>query len=138
MRHKILLLVCVFLMRPIYALPNSQVAAVRLTAEQSIVPYHAGERSVFSITYLGATAGKLELLVTDKGSFTHSISAEASTDFVFSLFYRLQNIYQSEVDATTGLPINFSATINESGQKGATLQNFSERESQVHVQDKRD
>jgi hypothetical protein len=96
-----------------------------------------GEKSSYSITYFGVTAGSLELTadsIEDHASYV----AKARTDSIFSLFYRLRNRYETSVDLQSGLPTKFVATLDESRQKGTQTQEFDQTKRIVRLTDQRD
>lgn len=104
-------------------------------------PFFGGEKTSFAITYLGATAGTVDLSIESlhagEKKDQHIYSALARTDFVFSLFYSLKNTYTSEVEGATGIPLRFTARLDESRQSGETLQIFNEQKGKVRFKDNR-
>lgn len=114
------------------ALLLSWVLAVAASA--SGAPYSPGEKTSYSITYFGATAGVLDLQVL---SLTE-LSAKARTDSIFSLFYRFQNLYRSTVDEKTGLPRRFEITHDESKHGGVVTLEFDRAKRKVTYRDRRE
>lgn len=86
-------------------------------------PFSAGEKTVLSLTYLGATAGTAEISIGREAE-EWRFGVFARTDPVFSLFYSVKNRYEATVPAKNFLPLSMRATIDESKQKGFTLQEF--------------
>lgn len=104
-------------------------------------PYLPGEKTSYSITYFGATAGILDLEVlapTKEGSRAQTeLSAKARTDSIFALFYRFQNLYRSTLDAATGLPVRFITTHDETKLGGTVTQEFDQAKRKVKHIDRR-
>ncbi len=104
-------------------------------------PFLPGEKTSFSVTYFGATAGILDVEVLppsmEKGKERQELSAKARTDSIFALFYRLRNVYRSTVDRVSGLPVRWVATLDESRQRGTTSQDFDHEKSKVSFKDHR-
>lgn len=104
-------------------------------------PYHPGEKTSFSITYFGATAGILDLevqpSVLEGGRKLTELSAKARTDSIFALFYSLKNLYRSSVDSVSGLPIRFVITHDETKFGGSVTQEFDHTKKKVTHLDRR-
>jgi Protein of unknown function (DUF3108) len=101
-----------------------------------------GEKAVYQVTYFGATAGILEVETlpssASSGREHSSFEALVRSDSIFSLFYRLKNVYQTSVDSETGAPLRFEAKLDESRQNGVTLQEFDQANHKVHFLDERE
>lgn len=111
------------------------------TVPAGAAPWRPGEKTSYSITYFGATAGVLELEVLpptgEKGRRRTELSARARTDAIFSLFYRFRNLYRSTVDQKTGLPVRFVSTHDESKFEGTVTQEFDQARKKVLNIDRR-
>ena len=111
-------------------------------AAPAAVPFHPGEKTSYSITYFGATAGVLDLEVLppteENGRKRTELSAKARTDSIFSLFYRFQNLYRSTVDPLTGLPLRFLITHDETKHGGTVALEFDQAKKQVRYRDRRE
>jgi hypothetical protein len=105
------------------------------------LPFSTGEKATYAITYFGATAGILDVEIlapsVENGKTWAEYSAKARTDSIFSLFYSLKNVYRSTVDSSTGLPIRWVATLDETRQQGTTSQEFDQTKRRVHFRDQR-
>ncbi len=104
-------------------------------------PWLPGEKTSYSITYFGATAGILDLEVlprtVEAGVKVSELSAKARTDSIFSLFYRFQNLYRSSVNSVTGLPLRFVTTHDETKLGGTVTQEFEHKKKKVTHLDRR-
>lgn len=103
-------------------------------------PFNPGEKTVFALTYFGATAGTAEISA-EYTAKQWKLGVLAKTDPVFSLFYRVENKYESLVPAPDFSPSSMRATINESRQSGTTTQEFDRKKKSArfldHRQDKK-
>lgn len=86
----------------------------------------AGERTVFDITYFGATAGQLELLVLPSKVVANRLSyhfrAIATSTSVFSLFYRVNDVAESFMDTEGLFSHKYSLKLDESRQQRDVLE----------------
>lgn len=80
----------------------------------------AGERTVFDITYFGATAGQLELKILPSKVVANRLSyhfrATATTTSVFALFYRVNDVAESFMDTEGLFSHKYSLKIDETRQ----------------------
>jgi len=104
-------------------------------------PWQPGEKTSYSITYFGATAGILDLEVLPPSLHASKkvseLSAKVRTDSIFSLFYRFQNLYRSSVSPVTGLPLRFVTTHDETKFGGTVVQEFDHKKKKVTHLDRR-
>ncbi len=116
-------------------------AQFTFAAKTAPLPFAPGEKTSFAITYFGATAGILDVEILpptwEKGKERSEYAGRARTDSIFSLFYYLKNVYRSTVDKASGLPLRWSATLNETRQEGSTSQDFDQVKHQVRFLDNR-
>ena len=96
----------------------------------------------YDITYFGASAGELvmELLpmkVVSERPVYH-IRAEARTASVFSLFYSMNDVAESFMDATGLFSHKFSLKLDESLQQRDVLELYDQRKNSVHYWSKLD
>ncbi len=107
--------------------------------------FRPGERTLFDITYFGATAGQLllEVLSTKVVSQrpTYHFRATAYTSSVFSLFYRLNDVAESFMDTDGLYSHKYSLKLDESKQTRDVLELYDHRKNKayywsklVHVQ----
>ncbi len=103
----------------------------------SIAPmFHEGERYVFDITYFGAVAGELELttlpakFIEDRKVF--HIKAAARTASIFSLFYRLNDVAESYIDADALFSYRFEMKLDESMQERDILELYDQKMHNVY------
>lgn len=96
-----------------------------------------GEKTVFALTYLGATAGTTEIAVDASTANHWNFSARASSNSIFSLLYHLENNYASRTEAKKFEPEEFRATLDESRQSGSTTQIFEQKKRRVRLVDNR-
>lgn len=86
----------------------------------------AGERTVFDITYFGATAGQLELYVLPSKVVANRLSyhfrAIATSTSVFSLFYRVNDVGESFMDTEGLFSHKYSLKLDESRQTRDVLE----------------
>jgi hypothetical protein len=108
-----------------------------------IAPFFVtGERYQFDITYFGATAGELVLemlppkTVVERPVF--HIRAIARTASVFSLFYRMNDVAESFMDATGLFSHKFSLKLDESMQQRDVLELYDQRKNVAHYWSKLD
>lgn len=116
------------------------IADVFFPATGWAVPYLPGEKTSFSITYFGATAGILDLEVApgpkEGGKALTDLVAKARTDSIFAIFYRLQNLYRSTTDLN-GVPLRFVITHDETKYGGTVTQEFDQAKKKVKHADRR-
>lgn len=98
--------------------------------------FRAGERTVFDITYFGATAGQLELnvlpekMVADRP--TYHFRAVATSTSVFSLFYRVNDVAESFMDTTGLFSHKFSIKLDESRQTRDVLELYDQNKRKAY------
>lgn len=97
-------------------------------------PFSPEEKTVFSITYLGATAGSVSLGV-DRAEKAWKFSALAKTESIFIFFYSVNNAYEALTNDISFTTRHFIAHIDESRQTGTTTQLFSDKK--LHFDDNR-
>jgi hypothetical protein len=96
----------------------------------------AGERTVFDITYFGATAGQLELnvlpskVVSDRLSY--HFRAKATSTSVFSLFYRVNDVAESFMDTEGLFSHKYSLKLDESRQQRDVLELYDYRKMKAY------
>jgi hypothetical protein len=104
--------------------------------------FQVGERYRFDVTYFGATAGELVIetlppkIVADRKSY--HIRATARTASVFTLFYRLNDVAESFMDAAGLFSHKFSLKLDESLQQRDVLELYDQRNHKVHYWSKLD
>jgi hypothetical protein len=104
--------------------------------------FKEGERTVFDITYFGATAGKLELevlpqkIVSERSSY--HFRAIASSTSVFSLFYRVNDVAESFMDSTGLFSHKFSLKLDESRQTRDVLELYDQQKRKAYYWSKWD
>lgn len=109
----------------------------------SIEPFfRTGERYVFDVTYFGATAGELVMMLLSPKTVAERpvfhIRAEARTASVFSLFYRMNDVAESFMDSTALVSHKFSLKLDESMQQRDVLELYDQRKNTVHYWSKLD
>jgi hypothetical protein len=101
-----------------------------------------GERYQFDITYFGATAGELVLEMLPPKSLVerpvYHIRAIARTASVFSLFYRMNDVAESFMDATALFTHKFSLKLDESMQQRDVLELYDQKKNVAHYWSKLD
>jgi hypothetical protein len=123
------------------AAKDSSAPAAAMPAEipnrWSMAPFFKeGERTVFDITYFGATAGQLELdvlpekVVADRPTF--HFRAIASSTSVFSLFYRVNDVAESFMDTTGLFSHKFSIKLDESRQTRDVLELYDQSKRKAY------
>ncbi|MCO5141759.1 MAG: DUF3108 domain-containing protein [Oligoflexia bacterium] len=104
--------------------------------------FREGERYVFDITYFGATAGELELILLPEKKIAdrkvYHIRAIARTTSVFSLFYRMNDVAESYLDSETLVSHKFSLKLDESLQQRDVLELYDQVNNKVHYYSKLD
>lgn len=104
--------------------------------------FQTGEKYKFDVTYFGATAGELlmELLppkmVAERNSY--HIRATARTASVFTLFYRMNDVAESFMDAKSLFSHKFTLKLDESMQQRDVLELYDQRNQTVHYWSKLD
>lgn len=98
--------------------------------------FQAGEKTVLDITYFGATAGQLELqvlpnkIVADRLSY--HFRAIATSTSVFSLFYRVNDVAESFMDAEGLFSHKYSLKLDESKQQRDVLELYDYRKKKAY------
>jgi hypothetical protein len=96
----------------------------------------AGERTVFDITYFGATAGQLELNVLPSKVVANRLSyhfrAVATSTSVFSLFYRVNDVAESFMDTEGLFSHKYSLKLDESRQRRDVLELYDYRKKKAY------
>ncbi|HEY8279749.1 MAG TPA: DUF3108 domain-containing protein [Bdellovibrionota bacterium] len=98
--------------------------------------FQTGERTVFDITYFGATAGQLELeimppkVVAERTTF--HFRAVASTTSIFSLFYRVNDVAESFMDSEGLFSHKFSIKLDESRQQRDVLELYDQEKRKAY------
>ncbi len=108
-----------------------------------IAPFFVtGERYQFDITYFGATAGELVLELLPPKTVVerpvYHIRAIARTASVFSLFYRMNDVAESFMDATGLFSHKFSLKLDESLQQRDVLELYDQKKNVAHYWSKLD
>lgn len=104
--------------------------------------FQVGERYRFDITYFGATAGELQMeimpqkVVADRP--VYHVRANAKTTSVFSLFYSMNDVAESFMDATGLFSHKFSLKLDESLQQRDVLELYDQKKNKVHYWSKLD
>ncbi len=103
----------------------------------SIEPFlKAGERTLFDITYFGATAGQLELNVLPSKVVSERLSyhfrATATSTSVFSLFYRVNDVAESFMDTVGLFSHKYSLKLDESKQLRDVLELYDYRKKKAY------
>lgn len=98
--------------------------------------FEAGEKTLLDITYFGATAGQLELqvlpnkIVADRLSY--HFRAIATSTSVFSLFYRVNDVAESFIDAEGLFSHKYSLKLDESKQQRDVLELYDYRKKKAY------
>jgi hypothetical protein len=117
--------------------PPAVAAAEEVTSRWTMPPiFRPGERSLFDITYFGATAGQLLLEELSNKVIasrpTYHFRATAYTSSVFSLFYRLSDVAESFLDTDGLYSHKFSLKLDESKQKRDVLELYDHRKKKAY------
>lgn len=106
------------------------------------IPFPPGEHFVLDITYFGAIAGTLELKVLPykyiNGRKVFYFRAEARTASVFSLFYRLNDVGESFLDADEIYSHKFTLKLDESMQQRDVMELYDHVAKKVYYWTKLD
>jgi hypothetical protein len=101
-----------------------------------------GERYRFDITYFGATAGELILEMLQPkvvaNRTVYHIRGTARTTSVFSLFYSMNDVAESFMDAESLFSHKFTLKLDESLQQRDLLELYDQTEHKVHYWSKLD
>lgn len=104
--------------------------------------FRSGERYLFDITYFGATAGQLELSILPQkivaGRPSYHFKGRAWTSSIFSLFYRLNDVAESYMDAEGLFSHKFSLKLDESKQQREILELYDQKAHKVYYWSKLD
>ena len=116
---------------------NANPAAVTVADRWTMPPFFkAGERSVFDITYFGATAGQLELDVLPEKTVadrpTYHFRGIASSTSIFSLFYRVNDVAESFMDTSGLFSHKFSLKLDESKQTRDVLELYDQTKRKAY------
>ena len=112
-------------------------AAAEIPNRWNMAPFfRAGERTVFDITYFGATAGQLELDVLPEKTVadrpTYHFRAIASSTSIFSLFYRVNDVAESFMDTVGLFSHKFSLKLDESKQTRDVLELYDQNKRKAY------
>ncbi|NUM87926.1 MAG: DUF3108 domain-containing protein [Bdellovibrionales bacterium] len=98
--------------------------------------FRPGDRSVYDITFFGATAGELDLrvlpnkIVADRNVF--HVRAEAKSTSVFALFYRVNDYGESFIDAEAIVPLKFQLRQDESIQQRDIVELYDHKKRKMY------
>lgn len=104
--------------------------------------FRPGDRSVYDITFFGATAGELDLqvlpnkIIADRNVF--HVRAEAKSTSVFSLFYRVNDYGESFIDADAIVPLKFHLKQDESIQQRDIVELYDHKKKKMYYWSKWD
>jgi hypothetical protein len=104
--------------------------------------FQEGERYLFDVTYFGATAGEFELSILPQkviaGRQSYHFRGQARSSSVFSLFYSVNDVAESFMDAEGLFSHKFSLKIDESKQQRDLLELYDQRAHKVYYWSKLD
>lgn len=111
---------------PAARLPESPKATL-IPNRWTMTPFlQAGERTLFDITYFGATAGQLELRILPSkviaGRLSYHFRAVATSTSVFALFYRVNDVAESFMDTEGLFSHKYSLKLDETRQQRDVLE----------------
>jgi hypothetical protein len=106
---------------------------------QNNLPYKVGEYAAYKVSFGPIWVGYADLEITeitnlnDKPSF-HVIGKGKTAPF-FDWFFKVRDVYETFIDTSTLLPIEFNRAVNEGGYLINQQYRFSHKDSTVLTQD---
>ena len=109
------------------------------TYSQYNLPYKVGEYSAFDISFSGIKVGSAEMEIVQKikidGNSTFHIIGKGKTAPFFDFFFKVRDIYETYLDISKVLPIQFIRDIHEGGYEKKQLYRFMHSDGLVFSED---
>ena len=111
------------------------------TFSQTKIPYKVGEYSAYHISFGGIKVGSAELEIERQvnidGISTFHIIGKGKTAVFFDWFFKVRDVYETYLDTSRIVPVQFIRDIYEGGYQKYQLYNFKHNDSVVFSRDKK-
>ena len=106
---------------------------------QTILPYKIGEHATYKISFGALPVGYADLEIKEirpiKNIPSFHIIGKGRTFLFFDWFFKVRDVYETFIDTTTLLPLEFKREVNEGGYLINQHYKFNHKDSNVVTQD---
>ena len=110
-----------------------------LVFSQTEFPYGAGEHAAYKLYFGSIFVGHAELEVKEitsiKGVPSFHVIGKGRTNTFFDIFFKVRDVYQTFIDSSTLLPVQFKRDVNEGGYLINQNYVFNHKENKVITKD---
>ncbi len=114
-------------------------AASSLVFSQTSLPYKVGEYAAYRVSFGGVSVGYANLEIKEvrpiKSTPSVHVIGKGRTAPFFDWFFKVRDIYETFIDTTTLLPLEFKRAVNEGGYLINQHYRFNHKDSNVETQD---
>ena len=106
---------------------------------QTTLPYKVGEYTAYKVSFGPIWVGYADLEITEITTINHRpsfhIIGKGKTAPFFDWFFKVRDVYETFIDTTTLLPLEFKRAVNEGGHLINQQYSFNHKDSNVVTQD---
>ena len=106
---------------------------------QTSLPYKVGEYATYRVSFGGISVGYANLEINEvrpiKNTPSVHVIGKGRTAPFFDLFFKVRDVYETFIDTTTLLPLEFKRAVNEGGYLINQHYRFNHKENNVATQD---
>jgi len=110
--------------------------------QAKVMPYKEGEKLAYRVHYGWLNAGVAEVEVSPKAEYingkkTLHVKGTGRTVSAFEWFYKVRDVYESNIDVSTMSPLKFKRRVNEGGYKINRDYDFVPEQKKVFSQERK-
>ena len=106
---------------------------------QTSLPYKVGEYATYRVSFGGISVGYADLEIKEirsiKNTPSFHVIGKGRTAPFFDWFFKVRDVYETFIDTTTFLPLEFKRAVNEGGYLINQHYRFNHKDSNVVTQD---